>query len=135
MLFQDSWEDYAFFGIIFGITCLIELVITKVMRRRQRQFQQQASVRARSEATMPEQAETLATWKQDEELAKWEDLVLTTTDPKDKIIAISQVGLMGNVDDIEFLREHATSDPTPEVQVAIKRAIEMLKVKIGQRTG
>ncbi len=134
MLFQESWEEYVYFGIIFGATCLIDLILTKVMRRRQRQLQQRATARTKCEMVEPEPVETPATLNQEEELAKWEDIVLTTTDLKEKIIAIYQVGLMGNVDDIELLREHTNSDPTPQVQIAIKRAIEMLKAKIGQCT-
>ncbi len=134
MLFQESWEQYVFFGIIFGVTCLIDLIITRARARRQRQLQQRATARAKSLLAGQQHAETQGTLNQDEELAKWENIVLTATDLKEKIYAISQVGLKGNVDDIELLREHANSDPTPQVQIAIKRAVEMLKGKIGQGT-
>ncbi len=133
MLFQESWEEYVYFGIIFGVSCLLDLVITKIMRRRQRQLQQRATAITRSEPISPEPTQAEGTLRQDEELAKWEDIVLTSTDPQEKVIAISQIGLAGNVDDIDFLNEHANTDPTPEVQIAIKRAITVLRERIGQK--
>ncbi len=127
MIFQESWGEFAIYGIIFLASCIIDLIATRAMRRRMRQRERQAAAYAGVE--QPPRSGLI----QDDELAKWEDIALTSTERREKIIAISQIGLIGNVDDIELLNELANTDPTPEVQVAIRRAIEILNAKIGQK--
>jgi sRNA-binding protein len=125
MIFQESWEEFVIFGIIFGVICIIDLLASRAMRRRVRQREQQAAARHENAPA------TANIQSQDEELAKWEDIVLTSTERREKIIAISQIGRLGNVDDIELLEELANTDSNPDVQVAIKGAIAKLQAKIG----
>jgi hypothetical protein len=138
MILQTSISDY--FNLIILLIFLGSCISIPIARRMQARQRAQTAQMLRQMQNNPDQADYEGQpmpfdrrYSRREEkandaiLQRWEEILLTATDPREKMEAIYQLGLYGNKYTLDMLIEYTETDQNPKILAAIEDA--MVKIE------